>query len=89
MFCENCGKEIDEIWKFCRHCGVELEHIEKENKIEKSCESAFREMKVEKLLQEEINQNSNEIATENYDTSPNCEKDLTFQKKLLRMKKRM
>ncbi len=81
MFCENCGKEIDEIWKFCRHCGVELEHIEKENKIEKSCESAFREMKVEKLLQEEINQNSNKIATENYDISPNCEKDLTFQKK--------
>ena len=25
MFCENCGKQIDEVEKFCKYCGVKID----------------------------------------------------------------
>ena len=27
MFCENCGKQIDEVEEFCKYCGVKINKI--------------------------------------------------------------
>lgn len=34
MFCESCGKTIDDTAKFCRHCGAMVENEVVENKVQ-------------------------------------------------------
>lgn len=38
MFCESCGKTIDDTAKFCRHCGANVENEAVENNVQEQVE---------------------------------------------------
>ena len=54
MFCNNCGKEIDDDAKFCMHCGkpIEVKKAKKVSKDNKSDKPEIDNEKVDKILDE-------------------------------------
>ena len=52
MFCQNCGKELEENWTICPYCGNEILPMEKEaeGEIKKGGEDADEDIKLLKVL---------------------------------------
>lgn len=50
MFCESCGKTIDDTAKFCRHCGAMVENEVVENKVQETTEVASEKITLKTIL---------------------------------------